>query len=477
MIVVVGLSHRTAPIDVRERLALPSDTVPALLRSIVDGPIGEALIVSTCNRVELVVAGTEGPRSNLSEVATAAMAAMVARAPGVEGHLYSHRGADAVRHLFRVAASLDSLVLGEPQILGQLKDAYDLARDTGTAAGVLNRVIPRAIKSAKRVRSETTIGVGQVSVPTVAVDLTRQIFRDLSRHTVAMVGSGEMGEAVARLLRQAGARLIVVGRNMERVGQLASAMGGEARSLSELDRTLVEADVIVTTTSASGYIIGAKEVQKHRRARKGRNLFFIDLAVPRDVDPAVGELDSVFLYNIDDLSNVVAESLQSRRREAERAEAIVAEEAQSYERWAEAEQVTPTIVALRDRIRAILQGEVDRSLGGKLKHLGAADRDALMVMMEAALNKMLHPATAGLRRLATDPNARADLEQAVAALHSLFELSPTGESSSSDSEPAASPGELREEDAVPALPAATEPAGRSEPAGSTTAAVPGRMGR
>jgi glutamyl-tRNA reductase len=475
VIVVVGLSHRTAPIHVRERLALPADTVPELLRTIVTGPIGEALIVSTCNRVELVVAGTEGARSNLTEVALAATAAIVSRAPGVEGHLYAHTGAEAVRHLFRVAASLDSLVLGEPQILGQLKDAYDLARDTGTAAGVLNRVIPRAIRSAKRVRSETTIGVGQVSVPTVAVDLTRQIFRDLSRHTVALVGSGEMGEGVARLLRQAGARLIVVGRNMERVAHLAQAMGGEGRSLAELDKTLVEADVIVTTTSAPGYIIDAKEVQKHRKARKGRNLFFIDLAVPRDVDPAVGELDSVFLYNVDDLSNVVAESLQSRQREAERAEAIVVEETESYERWAEAEQVTPTIVALRERIRAILESEVDRSLGGKLKHLGPNDREALMVMMEAALNKMLHPATAGLRRLATDPTSRGELEQAVSALHFLFELSTTHDASPHDSDPQASMVDLRDDDA--ALSLTSDAAGRTESPGSTKAGLPGRMGR
>ncbi|HVW26812.1 MAG TPA: glutamyl-tRNA reductase [Polyangiaceae bacterium] len=474
MIVVVGLSHRTAPIHVRERLALPRDALPTLLQSVVQGPVGEALIVSTCNRVELVVAGTDGARSDLEGVAAAARAKIADRAPGIESHLYTHVGADAVRHLFRVAASLDSLVLGEPQILGQLKDAYDIAREAGTAASVLHRVIPRAIRSAKRVRSETAIGTGQVSVPTVAVDLTRQIFRDPSRHTVALVGSGEMGEAVARLLRQAGARLIVVGRNMERVAQLAVAMGGEARDMSGLEATLVEADVIVTTTSSPGYVIDAREVHKQRRARRGRSLFFIDLAVPRDVDPAVGELDSVFLYNIDDLSNVVAESLQSRQREAERAEAIVLEETQSYERWAEGEQVTPTIVALRERIRAILESEVDRSLGGKLRHLTPSDREALLVMMEAALNKVLHPATAGLRRLATDPSSRADLEQAVTALTYLFELSPTADHGASDSSPSASGTEHPVP--RPALGAKTD-AARSDPPGSTKAAVPGRIGR
>ncbi len=274
-----------------------------------------------------------------------------------------------------------------------------------------------------------------MSVPSVAVDLTRQIFGDLSQHTAVLVGSGEMGETVARHLCQAGVRLIVVGRNAERVHAIATTLHGEPRGLSELDRTLVEADVVVTTTSAPGYIVTAEQVHRRRKARKGRSLFFIDLAVPRDVDPAVGELDSVFLYNIDDLSNVVAESFQSRRREAERAEAIVVEETASYERWAEAEQVTPTIVALRERLRSVLEAEVHRSLGGKLRHLGSSDRDALLVMVEAALNKMLHPATVRLRRLATDPDSRGDLEQAITALNDLFALPSGGESASGDPDP------------------------------------------
>jgi glutamyl-tRNA reductase len=438
VIVVVGLSHRTAPIEVRERLALSADVLPEVLRGLVhDGPIGEALVVSTCNRVEIVVAGTDGPRSNLLDVARATTAAVVARAPGVRGNLYEHVGRDAVRHLFRVAASLDSLVVGEPQILGQLKDAYDLARETGTTGGVLNRVIPRAIRTAKRVRSETTIGAGLVSVPSVAVDLTRQIFRDLSRHTVALIGSGDMGETVAKLLRQAGAKLIVVGRNAARVREIASSMDGTPRAMEQLDETLVEADVVITTTSAPSFIVDSERVHKLRRLRRGRNLFFIDLAVPRDVEPSVGELDSVFLYNVDDLSKVVAESLESRRREAERAEAIVAEEAASYERWADAEQVTPTIVGLRDRFRGILQAEVDRSLSGKLRHLGPQDREALTVMIEAALNKMLHPTTTRLRKMAVDPASRGDLEMSVAALSELFELEQGGPDS--DAAPAASP--------------------------------------
>jgi glutamyl-tRNA reductase len=425
VIAVVGLSHRTAPIEIRERLALPVESLPDILRGLTAGSaIGEALVVSTCNRVEFVVAGPDGVRSNLGDAARAVMELVAGRAPLVAGYLYQHVGRDAVRHLFRVAASLDSLVVGEPQILGQVKDAYDLARNSGTAGGVLNRVVPRAIKSAKRVRSETAIGAGQVSVPSVGVDLARQIFGDVSRHTAALIGSGDMGETVARLLKQAGSRLIVVGRNAKRVEEIARDMGGEPRDMDALDRTLVEADVVITTTSAPGFIVDLARVQRIRRARKGRSLFFIDLAVPRDVDPAVGKLDGVFLYNVDDLSNVVADTLDSRRREAERAEEIVLEEAASYDRWAEAEQVTPTIVSLREHFRIILGVEVERSLSGKLRHLGQADRDALTVMMDAAVNKLLHPTTTRLRRLATDSMSRSELETLTRALHDLFDLAP-----------------------------------------------------
>jgi len=305
-----------------------------------------------------------------------------------------------------------------------VKDAYDLAREAGTVGSVLHRLIPRAIRSAKRVRSETTIGAGQVSVPSVAVDLARQIFGDLSQHRAALVGSGEMGETVAKLLRHAGSRLFVLGRNAERVGAIASAIDGEPRTLHDLRATLLEADVVVTTTSAPGFVVDAEMVQWARKARRGRSLFFIDLAVPRDVDPAAGALDGVFLYNVDDLSSVVAESFASRRREAEHAERIVLEETESYDRWAESEQATPTIVALRERLGGILAAEVERSLSGKLRHLGREERSALSLMVDAALNKMLHAASTRLRALAADPASRADLDQAAGALRDLFELDP-----------------------------------------------------
>lgn len=424
MIVVVGLSHRTAPIEVRELLAFSPEDVARLLSELTaESAVGEAMIVSTCNRVEVVAAGRSEPRADLEQVARAVVDRLVARAPEARRSLYVLQGSMAVRHLFRVASSLDSLVLGEPQILGQVKQAYDVAREAGTTATVLNRVVPRALRTAKRVRTETAIGAGQVSVPSVAVDLARQIFGDLGWRTAALIGSGEIGETVARLLRQAGSRLLVVGRNATRVEELAREMGGEARELATLERTLVDADVVITTTSAPGFVVEHAHVHRSRRARKGRSLFFIDLAVPRDVDPRVNELDGVFLYNVDDLSKVVAESLKSRELHAELAEQIVASEAAGYDRWAEGEQVTPVVVALRARMRATFLAEVERSLGGRLKHLSEAEREAFSAMVESALNKLLHRPTTLLRKMASDEGLRGEAEQYVTMLKDLFDLS------------------------------------------------------
>lgn len=433
MIVVVGLSHRTAPIAVREKLVLEADGLPDFLRRLVQRPeVGEALLVSTCNRVELVAAGRGGFASDLPQVANACVDALAVHAPGIAPHLYSHTGGAAVRHLFRVAASLDSMVLGEPQILGQVKDAYELARKAGTVGTVLHRTLPRAIRAAKRVRTETAIGGGQVSVPSVAVDLARQIFGDFSGHSALLVGSGEMAEAVARLLKVGGAKVVVVGRTLSRAEDLANAVGGTARPWAELQQCLVDADVVVTSTSAPHYVVDHDMVSAARRARRGRNQFFIDLAVPRDVDPRIEELDGEFLYNIDDLSKVVSETLSTRSREATSAEAIVGREAEGYDRWADAEQATPTIVALRTRLSTALEEELSRSLRGKLKHLATEDRAALGKMLESAVNRLLHQPTIRLRQAALDRSPETlSLEQLSAAISELFALDAEGELSSS----------------------------------------------
>lgn len=424
MIVVVGLSHHTAPIAVREAIALPAEAVAPLLRELCATPaVGEALIVSTCNRVELIAAG-RAVDSDLSRVAEACATALCERAPKIREHLYRHAGGTAVRHLFRVAASLDSLVVGEPQILGQLKHAYDVAREERTLGPILNRTLPRAIRVAKRVRTETSIGLGQVSVPSVAVDLARQIFGDFSKRFVALVGSGEMAETAAKQLRGAGARVAVVGRNLERAQEVARAVDGEGRPWTELGPTLVEADVVISSTSAKGYVVDYDSVAAARKKRRGESQFLIDLAVPRDIDPRIEKLDGVYLYNVDDLQAQVRESMSARTREAERAEAIVVSEAKGYDRWADAEQATPTIVALRARLRAALDMELSRSVRGRLKHLSEEDRSALVKMVEASINRVLHGPTLRLRQAASVRSAEAlSLEQLVAALGELFDLS------------------------------------------------------
>jgi glutamyl-tRNA reductase len=262
----------------------------------------------------------------------------------------------------------------------------------------------------------------------VAVDLARQIFGDLRGRAAVLIGSGDMAESVARLLRGDGSRILVVGRNQHRVAEIARATDGEPRCWDELEASLIEADVVITSTSAPVPIIGRDLVAGLRRRRRARRLFFVDLAVPRDVEPTVDQLDWVFSYNIDDFSRVVAESLSAREREAEEASRIIEAEVQSFERWADAEQVTPVLVALRSRMREILELELERSLSGRLKHLGDAERDNLRTMLEAATKKLMHNPTVRLRELAADreaENFRSDL--LADALMELFELEPVSE--------------------------------------------------
>jgi glutamyl-tRNA reductase len=420
VIVVVGLSHKTAPIEVRERLAIGRDALPEVLGRLLKEPaIGEAMVISTCNRVEVYAAPRRAPEDleDTARAITRVLASMGGETAA--GHLARAHGTEAVRHLFRVAASLDSLVLGEPQILGQLKDAIVAARDAKALGPTLGKAAHRAVRVGKRVRTETALGAGQVSVSSVAVDLAQQIFEELEGRVTLLVGAGEMAEAAAKLLARAGARLILVNRSPERASALARDLGtGEVRPWGDLQRSLVEADIVISSTSSPGYVITRDLAKTANKSRRGRSLFFIDIAVPRDVEPSVNKLDNVFLYDVDDLSQIVSESLEGRAAEAARAEAIILEECSSFETWTLERALTPTIVGLRERTRALLAAELDRSLSGKLKHLSPADRDALRVMLEAATNKLMHTPTTRLRALATDPRGTDYME----ALRELFDL-------------------------------------------------------
>jgi glutamyl-tRNA reductase len=422
VIVVVGLSHRTAPVEVRERLAIPRDQMSDALARIVARPgVGEAMCVSTCNRVEVLV--TPEGKVPLDEVAATVATILDEMATelggdSVRAHLYRHVGSDAVRHLFRVTSSLDSIVIGEPQILGQMKDAFEAAQAAGTIGPTLSRAVTRALHTAKRVRTETQIGEGLVSVSSVAVDLAAQIFGKLQGRTAMLIGAGEMAEAAAQLLAKDGAKVVVVNRSPERASELAARVGGVPRPWDDLVPALVDADVVISSTSSRGYVLTHDTVARAMKTRKGRTLFVIDIAVPRDVEPTVNSIDNVFRYDVDDLEGIVQESMRGRQNAAAKAESLVADEARSLDAWAEARGVTPTIVALRQKTKSVLAAELDRSLSTKLKHLGESDRAALEAMLEATVNKLLHSPTQHLRKAAGDPRG----EQLAQVIRDLFEL-------------------------------------------------------
>jgi glutamyl-tRNA reductase len=452
MFVVVGLSHHTAPIEVREQMALEREQIEALLKQLVARPeISEALVLSTCNRVEVKVCAARGV--DLQQADRAVRELLGVHAVHLTPHLYSHFGVDALKHLFRVASSLDSLVVGEPQILGQLKQALALAHEVGTVGPGLRRATNHAIRAAKRVRTETALGVGQVSVPSVAVDLTRRIFGDLAGRRAALLGLGEMGQLVAKQLGSEGASLIALGRNPERVAPVAEALGAKACGLDQLEATLIEVDVLVAMTSSTTVVVDRDMIARLRRQRKGRPLFLVDLSVPRNIDPRVNELEDTFLYNVDDLSEIVNETKVSRKGEAERAEQIVLEETRSYERAASAEQATPTVVALRRRVAGILKAEHEKSRRGKLRALSNEQHEAIARMHEAAVNKMLHTLTTRLREAAQNPEEALALDAMIGALTELFELDsddPMMNDADKDPAPVAAKPERRSERSAPA---------------------------
>lgn len=421
MFVVVGLSHHTAPIEVREQMALEREQIQTLLEQLVGRPeIAEAFVLSTCNRVEIKVCAA--PDVDLKDVDRAVRGLLAVHAGHLTPHLYTHFGPDALKHLFRVASSLDSLVVGEPQILGQLKQALDLAQEVGTVGPGLRRATTHAIRAAKRVRTETALGVGQVSVPSVAVDLTRRIFGDLKGRKAALLGLGEMGQLVAKQLAGEGASLVALGRSLERVTPIAEALGAKPRTIEQLEATLIEVDVLVAMTSSTTVVVDRDMVSRLRKLRRGRPLFLVDLSVPRNIDPRVNELEDTFLYNVDDLSEIVNDTKSNRKGEAERAEQIVLEETRNYQRAASAQQATPTVVALRRRIGAVLKAEHDKSQRGKLRDLTKEQHEAIDRMHDAAINKMLHGLTTRLRETAANPGEAVALESMVGALTELFEL-------------------------------------------------------
>ena len=396
-VVLVGLSHHTASLEVRERIALAPGDLPAALAALrTREGVREVALLSTCNRSE-VVAVTDtyhGGRAALEEGLQA-----LARERGAGGAgggalpddaLYRYEGPSAVRHLFRVAGSIDSMVVGEPQILGQVKDAWRAASDQRTLGPVLDRLFRHAIETGKRVRSETDIGAYAVSISFAAVELAKKIFGPLHGRAALIVGAGETAELTLRHLKAAGATTIwVANRTPAAAAALAAEVGGRSTSLDALGEALAEVDVVLTSTGATEPLIRRPLVERAMKERKGRPLFLVDIAVPRDVEPEAGQVYNVFLYDLDDLGKVVAGNRERREAEAELARGIVAEEAGKFEQWFEGRDAVPTIVALRAKVDALRDEETARVLK-RLEHLSPGDRALVARYGESLANKILH---------------------------------------------------------------------------------------
>uniref|UniRef100_A0A831TZI8 Glutamyl-tRNA reductase n=1 Tax=Geobacter metallireducens TaxID=28232 RepID=A0A831TZI8_GEOME len=422
-IVVVGLSHKTASVDIREKVAFAPTQMEKPLRALLAlEDIAEAVIVSTCNRVEIYIS-TRDIAGGMARVKRFLADYHQVPAETLEPHLYAHHGEAAIRHVFRVASSLDSMVVGEPQILGQIKTAYGYAAEYKTSGIILNRFLHKAFSVAKRVRTETKIASSAVSVSFAAVELARKIFGDLSDKTVMLIGAGEMCELAAKHFINNGVRgVMVTNRTYERAVKLAEEFEGKPVPFDDLFDQLHKADIVLSSTGATHFVIKPRDVEEVIRRRKLKPMFFIDIAVPRDIDPKVNDVENVYLYDMDDLQGVVASNLQQRAEEAKKAEAIIEEEIGQFHKWLSNLEVTPTIVALRTKFEETRKAELEKTLAA-WKDLPPDGAKRLEALTAAIVNKLLHSPTATLKR--AGQGGRTDLY--VDALRTLFELQ-TGES-------------------------------------------------
>ena len=417
-LLVIGLNHNTAPIEIRECLAFREDKLEEALSKIhALSSVKEDMIISTCNRVEVYAATRE------TEKAIHDLKEFLSQYHGIslkefEKGLYTHVGEEAVRHIFRVASSLDSMVLGEPQILGQIKDAYDISQQAKTSGLILHRLLHRAFHVAKRVRTETKIAISAVSVSSVAVELAEKIFGTLEKKTVLLIGAGEMCELAARHLVAGGVeKMLVTNRTYERAVSLAQEFRGEAIPFEDMTQGLKKTDIVISATNSPQYLIGHDQITKVMKDRRQKPIFFIDIADPRDIEPKVGDMENVYLYDIDDLQKVANENIKDREKEAKKAETIVQDEVVKFVNWYRSLDVTPTIVALRKKFEEIRKKELEKTLSLH-PNLSDKEKKSLEALTSAIINKILHTPITLLKQ--TNEEAMADLY--LDALHALFGL-------------------------------------------------------
>jgi glutamyl-tRNA reductase len=418
-IVLVGLNHKSAPVEVRERLAFSDDALTESLRALVDGEaIGEGLIVSTCNRVEVLATTLKvDSAAGATRISNFLSAARCVPADFFYDHLYTHTEDAAVRHVFRVASSLDSMVVGEPQVLGQVRHAYSLAVTAGTAGRVIHRLMHHALHVAKRVRSETGIAESAVSISFTAVELGRKIFGTLEGATVLLIGAGEMAELAAQHLAAAGAKTVLVANRTHETGVLlAEKIGGRAVEFADLPQHLAQADIVICSTGAQDYIITPPLARAALEARRNRPAFFIDISVPRNVDPKVGAIGNLFVFDVDDLEAVVSSNIREREREAARAELIVESEVMQFQQALRAMDIGPTVGALRQKMQDIARAEFERQRN-KLGQLTPEQERAVESLLLATVNKIAHPVISRMRR-----SHETGVEENLQAWREIFEL-------------------------------------------------------
>lgn len=416
-VVVIGLNHKTAGIEIREKIAFDGSKLEEALKALKGSSVvKEDVILSTCNRVEIYAAVKGKGSEGIEEIKNFLTSFHKVSRGTLDGVLYTYSGPDAIRHIFRVASSLDSMVIGEPQILGQVKDAFAIAINSKSTGVVLNRLMKKAISVAKRIRSETRIAEAAVSISYAAVELAKKIFEDLSTKTFMLIGAGEMAELAARHLINNGVKdVLVTNRTYERAEELARQLNGKAIRFDEFIQGLLHIDIVICSTGARDYILTKEEMQWIMKERKHKPMFIIDISVPRNIDPGINDLDGVYLYDIDDLKGVIENNIKERGREAEKAEKIIDEEVRTFLRWQDSLTAVPAIVALRNKAEAIRREELEKAL----RKIGPLDEEkikAIEYLTTAIVNKLIHSPTVALK------SANDDRELIVDAARRLFNL-------------------------------------------------------
>ncbi|APR99394.1 glutamyl-tRNA reductase [Pajaroellobacter abortibovis] len=416
MIILMGLSHHTASLQVREKLVIDTGALSRVLLQLKSRKeIGEAVILSTCNRFEVYAYAHRG-----IEKAKRAIGEVIAALNALPPCLYERGGNAAIRHLFRVACSLDSMVVGEPQILGQVKNAYEMAKQNKLVGPFLSRSFHSAFHVAKRVRARTAIGTGMVSIGSIAVDIARRIFGDLSSRTILLLGAGRMAEAVAKRLGKGEKSIRVCNRNNGRAQALADSFSGVAVPWSELETNLTQADIVIVSTASCGFVISCEMVKRVMKKRRGAPLFFLDIAMPRNVDPQVHQLENVFVFNLEDILHQARQGAQQRGQKVVMAEAMIEEEVSRLDAWFKERMIQPTVVALRSKLHETMLVELEHTYSLRLQHLKEEDKQILGQMIESAINKFLHLPIARIKEGAKNGNGRVmeDVLRQIFDIHS-----------------------------------------------------------